>query len=264
MNLQLQNKLCLVTGSTKGIGLAMAQVLHAEGACVIITGQSDASVQQALSLFDKSDLAHGLACDMRDAKSIEELARKVEGFGVPDVLIHNVGYFEVRPFFDCADEHWQSMFDLNVMSGVRLSRWLMPAMLARGDGRVLFVASEQSVKPNPEMAHYAMSKTAQVSIARSLAEMTKGTAVTVNSMLVAPTWTPGVETFLLPLAQQAGISLDQMQREYFVGDGASSLLQRFAQPDEIASFATFLSSPLSSAINGAALRVDGGIVRSLF
>ena len=264
MNLQLQNKLCLITGSTKGIGLAMAQALHSEGAQIIITGQSDASVQQALALFDKSLLSHGFVCDMRNAKSVEKLAHQVQAIGTPDVLIHNVGYFEVRPFFDCADDHWQSMFDLNVMSGVRLSRLMMPAILARGTGRLLFVASEQSVKPNPEMAHYAMSKTAQVSVARSLAEMTKGTAVTVNSILVAPTWTPGVEAFLQPLAEHAGVSLEQMQKDYFVGDGASSLLQRFAQPPEIASFAAFLSSPLSSAINGAALRVDGGIVRSLF
>ena len=140
----------------------------------------------------------------------------------------------------------------------------MPAMLGRGTGRILFVSSEQSVKPNPEMAHYAMSKTAQVSVARSLAELTKGSGVTVNSMLVAPTWTPGVETFLQPLALQAGVSLEQMQGDYFLGDGASSLLQRFAQPGEIASFAAFLSSPLASAINGAALWADGGIVRSIF
>ena len=264
MNLQLQNKLCLITGSTKGIGLAMAQALHAEGARVIITGQTNATVKHALGLLNSTDLARGFACDMRDATSIQQLAHDVDAVGTLDVLIHNVGYFEVRPFFNCADEHWQSMFDVNVMSGVRLSRLLMPAMLARGSGRVLFVASEQSVKPNPDMAHYAMSKTAQVSVARSLAEMTKGTAVTVNSLLVAPTWTPGVKTFLQPLAEQAGVSLEQMQSDYFLGDGITSLIQRFAQPTEIASFATFLSSPLSSAINGAALRVDGGIVRSLF
>jgi NAD(P)-dependent dehydrogenase (short-subunit alcohol dehydrogenase family) len=147
---------------------------------------------------------------------------------------------------------------------VRLSRALLPAMLARGQGRVIFIASEQSVKPNPTMAHYAMTKTANVSVARALAELTKGTQVTVNSVLVAPTWTEGVERFLEPVAQQQGVSVEQMRSDYFKGDGASSLIQRFALPQEIADVVAFLASPLSSAINGAALRADGGIVRSLF
>jgi NAD(P)-dependent dehydrogenase (short-subunit alcohol dehydrogenase family) len=264
MNLQLQNRLCLITGSTKGIGLATALALHKEGARVIITGQTEASITQAMSQFEPSHRPLGIACNMTDAADIARLAREVQAIGVPDVVIHNVGYFEVRPFFECDDIHWQSMFDLNVMSGVRLSRLLMPDMLKAGKGRMLFIASEQSLKPNPDMAHYAMSKTAQVSVARSLAELTKGTNLTVNSLLVAPTWTPGVETFLQPLAQESGVSLEQMQKDYFKADGLSSLLQRFAQPQEIAHFVTFLASPLSSAINGAALRVDGGIVRSLF
>jgi NAD(P)-dependent dehydrogenase (short-subunit alcohol dehydrogenase family) len=147
---------------------------------------------------------------------------------------------------------------------VRLARALLPAMLARGHGRVVFIASEQSLKPNPEMAHYAMTKVANVSVARALAELTKGSAVTINSVLAAPTWTEGVEEFLQPLALQQGISVDQMRKEYFKGDGLSSLIQRFAAPDEIANVVAFLASPLSSAINGAAVRADGGIVRSLF
>lgn len=264
MDLQLENKLCFISGSTKGIGLAIAHELHNEGARIIVTGQSTTSVEEAVAQFGNSKRVHGFSCDMSNARSINLLAHQVAQLGTPDVLIHNVGYFEVRPFIECEDTHWQHMFDLNVMSGVRLSRTILPEMLVRGTGRIIFVASEQSLKPNPTMAHYAMSKTAQVSVARSLAEMTKGTAVTVNSLLVAPTWTPGVETFLQPLADQAGVSVEQMQNDYFLGDGASSLLQRFAMPNEIANFATFLSSPLSSAINGAALRVDGGIIRSLF
>jgi NAD(P)-dependent dehydrogenase (short-subunit alcohol dehydrogenase family) len=264
MDLKLSNKLCLVTGSTKGIGLATARALHNENARVIITGQSTASLADAMPQFEQNNRPIGLSCNMSDASAIARLARDILAVGVPDVVIHNVGYFEVRPFFECDDVHWQSMFDLNVMSGVRLSRLLMPNMLKEGRGRILFIASEQSLKPNPDMAHYAMSKTAQVSVARSLAELTKGTNLTVNSLLVAPTWTPGVEAFLQPLATQAGVSLEQMQADYFKADGLSSLLQRFAQPQEIASFITFLASPLSSAINGAALRIDGGIVRSLF
>jgi NAD(P)-dependent dehydrogenase (short-subunit alcohol dehydrogenase family) len=156
------------------------------------------------------------------------------------------------------------MFELNVMSGVRLARGLMLPMLARGSGRVVFIASEQSLKPHPQMAHYAMTKVANVSVARALAELTRGTAVTVNSVLVAPTWTEGVEQFLQPVAAQQGVSVETMRAEYFKGDGASSLIQRFAEPEEIAAVVAFLASPLASAVNGAAVRADGGIVRSLF
>ncbi len=156
------------------------------------------------------------------------------------------------------------MFELNVMSGVRLSRALLPGMLERDWGRIVFIASDQSAKPNPGMAHYAMSKVAQVSIARSLAELTKGTRVTVNSALVAPTWSEGVESFLQKIAPGLGKTVDEMRTSYFETTGASSLLQRWATPEEIAAQIAFLCSERASAINGAAQRVDGGIVRSLF
>jgi len=181
-----------------------------------------------------------------------------------DILVNNVGYFEVKKFTELSDRDWLDMFELNVMSGVRLTRALFPGMLARNRGRVVFIASEQSSKPNADMLHYAMSKTAQVSIARGLAELTKGTAVTVNSVLVAPTWSEGVEAFLEKLAPAAGKTLEQMRSAYFEGPGAASLLQRWATPGEIAAQVVFLCSEQASAINGAAQRVDGGIMRSLF
>jgi NAD(P)-dependent dehydrogenase (short-subunit alcohol dehydrogenase family) len=264
VNLQLDGKLCLVTGSTKGIGLAVAKRLSAEGARVIVCGRSQAGVDAVRQTLGDPSRIFGIVSELSETASTSELLNQVQRIGIPDIVVHNVGFFELRPFFECDDEKWQAMFELNVMSGVRISRHLMPAMLARGTGRMVFVSSEQSLKPNPEMAHYAMSKTAQISIARSLAELTKGTSVTVNSVLVAPTWTEGVKTFLEPVAAASGHTIAEVQAEYFRNDGQSSLIQRFAQPEEIADILAFLCSPLSSAINGAALRADGGIIRSLF
>jgi NAD(P)-dependent dehydrogenase (short-subunit alcohol dehydrogenase family) len=264
MDMHLTGQLALVTGASKGIGYAIAQRLLAEGARVAITGRHESSLKNALARLGHADRVHALRGDLSTAEGAATMVAGVEALGALDILVNNVGFFEVRNFFDTDDAAWTSMFELNVMSGVRLARALLPAMLARGTGRVVFIASEQSLKPSPEMAHYAMTKVANVSVARALAELTKGTAVTANSVLAAPTWTEGVEQFLQPVARQQGISVEQMRTDYFKGDGLSSLIQRFATPDEIANVVTFLASPLASAINGAAVRADGGIVRSLF
>jgi NAD(P)-dependent dehydrogenase (short-subunit alcohol dehydrogenase family) len=264
MDMKMKGQLALVTGASKGIGYAIAQRLLAEGARVAITGRDGNSLRKAKALLGSADRVHILQGDLSTAEGAAAAVAGVEALGALDILVNNVGFFEVRNFFATDDAAWDSMFELNVMSGVRMARALLPAMLARGTGRVVFIASEQSQKPNPEMAHYAMTKAANVSIARALAELTKGTGVTVNSVLAAPTWTEGVEQFLQPVAEQQGVSVDQMRAHYFKGDGLSSLIQRFATPDEIAAVVTFLASPMSSAINGAAVRADGGIVRSLF
>jgi NAD(P)-dependent dehydrogenase (short-subunit alcohol dehydrogenase family) len=264
MDMKLTGRRALVTGASKGIGFAIAERLLAEGANVAITGRHGDSLRKAQARLGHGGRVHILPSDLSTAEGAAAVVAGVEALGPLDILVNNVGFFEVRSFFDTDDAAWTSMFELNVMSGVRLARALLPAMLARGHGRVVFIASEQSLKPNPEMAHYAMTKVANVSVARALAELTKGSAVTINSVLAAPTWTEGVEEFLQPLALQQGISVDQMRKEYFKGDGLSSLIQRFAAPDEIANVVAFLASPLSSAINGAAVRADGGIVRSLF
>ena len=263
MNLELSGKRALVTGSTLGIGRAIAQELLREGATVIINGRDGGRVAKAAEDLSTLGEVLGIAADLSSAAGAEAL---LDGIDAPiDILVNNVGAFWVRPFFEIGDEDWTAIFELNVMSGVRLARALAPAMLDRGWGRVIFIGSDQSQKPNPMMAHYAMTKTAQVSVARSLAELTAGTQVTVNTVLAAPTWTDGVEAFMQQMADIEDTTPEDMSQEYFgAGEGRTSLLQRWAKPEEIAAFVTFLCSAKASAINGAALRADGGMVRSLF
>ena len=264
MDLGIKGRLALVTGSTLGIGRAIAEMLVAEGARVIVNGRRAPAVKETVAALSRHGEAHGIAADLMTAEGAREAADGAARLGPVDILVNNVGFFEVKKFTELSDRDWLGMFELNVMSGVRLTRALFPGMLARNWGRVVFIASEQSAKPNPDMLHYAMSKTAQVSIARGLAELTKGTGVTVNSVLVAPTWSEGVEAFLGKIAPAAGKTVSEMRTAYFDGPGAASLLQRWAEPREIAAQVVFLCSERASAINGAAQRVDGGIVRSLF
>ncbi len=265
MDLKLAGKYALVSGGTKGIGFAIADRLLIEGAKVAITGRTQSSLDAALLRLKTPERAILIVADLTDAAGATSLVENVVMHGTPDILVNNVGFFEVRDFFATDDTAWASMFELNVMSGVRLSRALMPAMLKRKSGRIIFIASEQSSKPNPHMAHYAMTKAANVSVSRALAELTRGTDVTVNSVLVAPTWTEGVDAFLTPVAMKSGSSLTETRSQYFTqGDGVTSLLGRFARPEEIADVVAFVASPLSSAVNGAALRADGGIIRSLY
>ena len=185
--------------------------------------------------------------------------------GPIDILINNVGIFNIKEFLEIEDDDWQEIFELNVMSGVRLSRAFLPSMLNNNWGRIIFIGSDQSSKPNPSMSHYAMTKTALVSISRSLAELTKNTGITVNTVQVAPTWTDGVKIFIEEMANQEKTTVEAMTREYFTeGEGQTSLIQRWADPSEIGNVVAFLCSPLASAINGSAPRADGGMVRSLF
>jgi NAD(P)-dependent dehydrogenase (short-subunit alcohol dehydrogenase family) len=264
MDLGIKNKLALVTGSTLGIGRAIAEALLAEGARVIVNGRNDATVRNTVVELSRRGTAHGVTADLSTAGDARKLLDGTRHLGPVDILVNNVGYFEVKKFTDLSDADWLDMFQLNVMSGVRLTRALFPGMLERNWGRVVFIGSDQSAKPNVDMMHYAMTKTAQVSIARSLAELTRGTHVTVNSVLVAPTWSEGVETFLGKAAPAQGKTVDELRTDYFKTTGAASLLQRWARPEEIAAQVVFLCSEQASAINGAAQRVDGGIIRSLF
>ena len=264
MDLQIANKLALVSGSTQGIGYATARMLAAEGARVIVNGRHAESVQRAVRELGCEGEIHGVAADLSSADGARQVLEAAAAIGDIDILVNNVGYFEVKPFASISDADWSDMFELNVMSGVRLSRALLPGMIQRNWGRVVFIASEQSAKPNPDMLHYAMTKAAQVSLARGLAELTRNTAVTVNSVLVAPTWSEGVEVFLEKNAAVGGKAVESMRSGYFEDTGRSSLLQRWATPEEIAAQVVFLCSPRASAINGAAQRADGGIIRSLF
>jgi len=264
MDMGITGRLALVTGSTQGIGRAIAQALAAEGARVIVNGRREAAVREFVAELSRHGPAHGVAADLATAEGAERVLEAAARIGPVDILVNNAGFFEVKPFAEITDRDWLDMFELNVMSGVRLARALFPGMLERNRGRIVFIASEQSAKPNPLMIHYAMTKTAQVSIARGLADLTRGTAVTVNSVLVAPTWSEGVETFLAKTARAEGTTVEHMRTAYFEGPGLSSLLQRWATPEEIAAQVVFLCSERASAVNGAAQRVDGGMIRSLF
>lgn len=264
MDLGLKNKLALVTGSTQGIGRAIAQALVDEGARVIVNGRNKKTVDATVQALAATGKAYGVVADLATAAGAQQVIDSAARIGPVDILVNNVGYFEVKSFAEISDRDWIDMFELNVMSGVRLTRALFNGMLQRNWGRVVFIASEQSAKPNPDMLHYAMTKTAQVSLARGLAEATRGTGVTVNSVLAAPTWSAGVETFLGKIGPEQGKSVEEMRTAYFDGPGRTSLLQRWATPEEIAAQVVFLCSMRAAAINGAAQRVDGGIVRSLF
>ncbi|MGQ0751421.1 MAG: SDR family NAD(P)-dependent oxidoreductase [Betaproteobacteria bacterium] len=265
MDLRLEGKRALVSGSTLGIGRAIAEALAAEGAHVIINGRDPKRVENAVREISSLGVVTGCAADLATAAGAEKLSDLAIRQGPIDILVNNAGTFTVKEFFDIEDADWQAMFELNVMSAVRLSRALMPAMLERGWGRIVFIGSDQSSKPNPSMAHYAMTKTALVSIARSLAERTRGTGVTVNTVQVAPTWTDGVNAFMRQMAAIDNSTPEEMSRSYFAeGEARTSLLQRWARPEEIGAVVAFLCSPLASAINGSAPRADGGMVRSLF
>lgn len=265
MDLGLKGKRVLVSGSTLGIGRAIAEALAAEGAHVIINGRDPGRVEKAVREISARGVVTGCAADLATAAGAKKLCDFAVSQGPVDILVNNAGTFTVKEFFDIEDADWQAMFELNVMSAIRLSRALMPAMLQRGWGRIVFIGSDQSSKPNPSMAHYAMTKTALVSIARSLAERTRGTEVTVNTVQVAPTWTDGVNAFMQQMAAIEKSTPEEMSRAYFAeGEARTSLLQRWARPEEIGAVVAFLCSPLASAINGSAPRADGGMVRSLF
>lgn len=255
MDLKLDGKRALVTGSTKGIGLAIAKGLAAEGATMIVNGRSDASVQKAIKEISKG--AIGIAADLSTAEGCDSLIRQA---GQVDVLINNTGIFEPKDFVEITDADWTRFYEVNVMSGVRLTRAFLPGMLSRNFGRVIFVSSESGVQIPAEMIHYGMTKAAQIALVNGLARLTKGKDVTVNALLPGPTGSDGVKDFVGTLADQKGTTPEAFEKEFFEHMRPTSLLQRFATVEEVASMAVYLSSPLSSATNGAAVRVDGGVL----
>lgn len=262
MDLQLTAKLAVVTGSTKGIGLAIATSLAREGARVVVNGRTQAAVDTALEEIVTAvpgARVEGFAGDLSTASAADQLT---QAFPAVDILVNNLGIYESKGFFDETDADWQRIFEVNILSGVRLSRHYLQGMLARKQGRVVFISSESGVSPSPEMPHYAATKTMQLSLSRSLAELTKGTAVTVNTVMPGSTLTEGVTTFVQGLFP--GLSLEEAGRRFIRENRPTSLIERLIKPEEIAHFVTFVCSPLASAVNGAALRVDGGLVRSVF
>ncbi len=261
MDLKLIGKVALVTGSTAGIGLAIAQSLAAEGAHVYVNGRTQQRVDAAVeTIRARSGKADGLAADFSSDAGAEAV---IANLPAVDVLVNNVGIFEPKAFVEIPDADWYRFFEVNVMSGVRLSRHYLRGMLEKNWGRVLFISSESAVQIPAEMVHYGMTKTAQVAVARGIAESIAGTGVTVNSVLAGPTESEGVGAFVEAMAKQQNKSKQAVEKDFFEHVRPSSLLKRFAAVDEVAAMVTYLAGECSSATNGAALRVDGGVVKAI-
>ncbi len=272
MDLQLGGKIAFISGSTAGIGLAIASRLARENVEVVINGRTEERVGEAITQIKKDSRdanVRGIAADLGSAKGCSEVVRQLPRV---DILVNNVGIFEPKPFAKITDEDWEKFFAVNVMSGVRLSRAYLPAMKERNWGRIVFISSESALQipaemihygTTKEMIHYGTTKTAQLAIARGLAETCQSTNVTVNSVLPGPTASEGVTEFVSNLAAENKISAKEFEKEFFKNARPTSNLQRFIEPDEIANVVAFVCSPLASAINGTAVRADGGVVRSI-
>lgn len=264
MDLKLGNKVALVTGSTAGIGFAIAQSLAAEGAHVYVNGRTQQRVDKAIAAIrthSPDAKVNGIAADFSSAAGAETVIAQLPAV---DVLVNNVGIFEPKPFAEIPDADWLRFFEVNVMSGVRLARHYLAGMLNKNWGRIIFISSESAIQIPAEMVHYGMTKTAQIAVARGIAESVAGTGVTVNSVLAGPTESEGVGGFVEAMAKQQNKSKEQVEQEFFDHARPSSLLKRFAGVDEVAAMVTYVAGELSSATNGAALRVDGGVVRAIF
>ncbi len=262
MDLQLKGKLALVSGSSKGIGLAIARTLAVEGCRVVINGRVESAVADAVSNIRSAAPGAEVQTfvgDLSTAAGATDLAKRIP---TVDILVNNLGIFERKAFGDIADEDWQRYFEVNVMSGVRLSRTYLPAMKERNWGRVVFISSESGIQIPPDMVHYGMTKTAQLAISRGLAESCTGTGVTVNAVLPGPTLSDGNKAAIAKRAP--GRPFPEVEKEFFEKIRPTSLLKRYATTDEVASMVAYVCSPLASATNGAALRVEGGVVRACF
>lgn len=257
MDLQLKGKTAIVTGGSAGIGLAIAKELAAEGVSVTVPGRTKEKLSKALT-----GLSHvrGIVADVATAEGVELLIQQVPD---TDILVNNLGIYEPKPFAEITDADWLRLFETNVLSGVRLSRHYFPRMLERNHGRIIFISSESGIMTPPEMIHYGVTKSSQLAVSRGLAELTKSTAVTVNTVLPGPTRSEGIVKFLEQMSTAPNPTPEQAEKEFFQKHRQSSLLQRLIEDAEIAHLVTFLASPLSAATNGAALRAEGGLLRSI-
>lgn len=263
MHIDLTGKTALVSGSTSGIGFAIARGLAQAGADVVVNGRTQGSVDKAVAALLKAlpkAKVRGIAADVSDAKGCEQLVSAVPAV---DILVNNAGIFEPKAFFEIADDDWSRFFDVNVLSGVRLSRAYMQAMLQRNWGRIVFISSESALQIPKEMIHYGVTKTAQLGVSRGLAELTKGTGVTVNAILPGPTMSEGAQEFVASLARQSGQDEATAAASFIKQHRPTSLIERFASVEEVANMVVYVCSRQASATNGAALRVDGGVVQSI-
>jgi NAD(P)-dependent dehydrogenase (short-subunit alcohol dehydrogenase family) len=263
LNLGLQGKTAVVSGSTAGIGLATAIALAAEGAAVIVNGRTQERVDAALQKIRtrvKDAVVRGVAADLGSSAGVAAFLQKVPS---ADILVNNLGIFEPKPFAEIPDSDWLRFFEVNVLSGVRLTRKYLPEMLKQDWGRVIFVSSESAQHIPSEMIHYGMTKTAQVAVARGLAESVAGTGVTVNSVLPGPTASEGVDDFVASMARQQKVSKDEIEKQFFATMRPTSLLKRFETTEEVAAVIVFVASSQATAINGAAVRAEGGVIRSI-
>ena len=262
MDLKLNGQKALVTASSGGIGFEIATTLAREGAEVIINGRTEKTVEEAIRKIKANYTAarlHPLVADNGDAEGV---SKTIERYPDVEILVNNLGIYESVDFFETTDEQWMRIFEINIMSGVRLSRHYLERMLDANYGRIVFISSESAINPAPEMAHYSATKTMQLSLSRCLAELTKGTEVTVNTVLPGSTKTEGAEKFIREVFPD--LEYESAEKRFMAENRPTSLIARLIRPQEVADFVAFICSPLSSAINGAALRVDGGIVRSVF
>lgn len=257
MDLQLRGKTAIVTGGSAGIGLAITKALAAEGVTVTVPGRSREKLDKALAGIAN---VKAIVADPGTAEGASALIQQIPD---TDILINNLGIYEPKPFAEITDADWLKIFEVNVLSGVRLSRHYFPRMLQRNWGRVIFISSESGVMTPPEMIHYGVTKSSQLAISRGLAELTKGTAVTVNTILPGPTRSEGIVDFLKNVSSAPNPTPEQAEKEFFERHRSSSLLQRLIESEEIASLVTFIASPLSAATNGASLRAEGGLLRSI-
>ena len=262
MNLQLKDKLALVSGSTKGIGLAIATGLAREGMRVIVNGRTGKSVDEAFVKICQAVPDASLEGFAGDLATVIDTEKLVKQFPAVDVLVNNLGIFEPKPFAEIPDADWDRFYQVNVMAAIRLTRGFFPPMLQRNWGRVIFMSSESGIQVPEEMIHYGMTKAAEIALVNGLARLTRGTAVTVNAVLPGPTASEGVTDFVGALAATAKQSPAEFEKEFFRSMRPTSLLQRFASVDEVAHTVTYLCSPLASATNGAAVRADGGVIRT--
>ena len=263
MNLNLAGKSALVTGSTGGIGFAIAETLAAEGVLTYINGRTEERVERAMSQIAANVERAKLKPMVADLSHVEGCETVIKTIPKLDILINNFGIYEVKPFEAIDDADWIRFFESNVLSGIRLSRHYFSSMKEAHWGRIIFIASESGIQIPSEMIHYGMTKTAQIAVARGLAELSVGTGVTINSVLPGPTMSEGVKAFMQAMAKQKGMSETEIEHEFFTSVRPSSLLKRFIDPMEIAHIVAFIASPLSVAMNGSAVRAEGGIVKSI-